>query len=127
MPEKYEIEHVRFDGLWIESEIGMLTGLGLGDILKVTGKITHWSGQTFVRVFHQLGYNCNQRFVKFDKQTPYPCMMRCNKVRVKENCWYGFVYYDGFVYLVDEGKITWAEWNKLHPDLRVTSMLQVWI
>lgn len=124
---KYEIEHANFEGHGFESEISMLTGLGFDEIIKVTGKITRWSGRAFINTFQKLGYSCNQRFIKFDKNTPYPCMMRCHKIRVKESYWYGFIYYDGFVYHVDAGKITWALWNDWYPDLRVTSMLQVWI
>ena len=124
---KYEIEHVCFDDYPIESEFAMLTGLELDEILKVTGKITHWSGQAFVRAFQKLGYSCNNRFIKFDKNTGYPCLMRCHKIRKKENHWYGFVYYDGYIYHVSAGKITWALWNDWYPDLKITSMLQVWI
>lgn len=124
---KYEIEHVAYLNYYIESEIAMLTGLELNEILAVSSKVGRWSGSAYVKIFQSLGYSCNPRFKKFDKETEYPCLMRCHKIRKKESYWYGFVYYDGFVYDVYNGKMTWAEWNYMCPDLRVTSMLQVWI
>ena len=125
---KYEIDYVRFPGKYFESEIAMLTGLTLEEILPVTSKIKRWSGSAFVKIFQQLGYNCNPRFKKFEKDTEYPCMMRSHNRFHKEGYWYGFVYYDGIVYdLYQDQKITWAEWNECYPHLRVTSMLQVWI
>lgn len=124
---KYEIEHIAYPNHYIESEIAMLTGLELEDILPISGKVTRWSGSAYVKVFQSLGYSCNPRFIKFDKQTQYPCLMRTHNQIKKEPYWYGFVYYDGFVYDINFGKITWAQWNELCPELRVTSMLQVWI
>lgn len=124
---KYEIEHIAYQNHYIESEIAMLTGLELEEILTVSGKVARWNGSAYVKTFRSLGYNCNPRFKKFDKETEYPCLMRTHRVRKKEKYWYGFVYYDGFVYDFYNGKMTWAEWNHIYSDLRVTSMLQVWI
>lgn len=125
--QKYEIEHVCFIGHFIESEIAMLTGLNLDEILNVTKDIKIWKGSKFIEVFRNLGYNCNNRFTKFDKDTQYPCLMRSHNRYKKENYWYGFVYYDDHVYDINLGKLTWAEWNDRYPQLRVTTMLQVWI
>jgi hypothetical protein len=127
MENKYEIEVVNFgDDYFIESEIAILTGLSLEEILIVTKGVQRHPGQWYVRAFQKLGYNCNNRFIKFDKKTQYPCMMRCKK-RGVNNCWYGWIYYDGHIYDIHEGKITWAKWNALWPNFKVTSMLQVWI
>lgn len=124
---KYEIDHINFgDGFHFQSEIAMLTGLGLDEVLSATSKESRWSGQAFVRLFQSLGYSCNNRWIKFDRNTKYPCMIRCKKPKVKSH-WYGWVYYDGFIYDVYEGKITWAQWNAMWPNFKVTSMLQVWI
>lgn len=124
---KYEIEHVVFINRYTESEIAMLTGLDLDDILPVSEKVTRWTGSAYVKVFQKLGFNCNPRFKKFDKQTEYPCLMRCRNIRKKDPYWYGFVYYDGYVYDVYNGPMTWAEWNHVYTNLKITSMLQVWI
>lgn len=124
---KYEIEHVAYLNHYIESEIARLTGLELEEILVVSGKVTRWNGSAYVRTIQSLGYSCNPRFKKFNKETEYPSLMRCHRIRKKEKYWYGFVYYDGFVYDVYNGRMTWAEWNHIYTDMRVTSMLQVWI
>lgn len=130
---KYEIEVVNFeqseqDGAryWAESEIAMLTGLSLDEILQVTAGCTRYYGQWWVKTFRALGFNTNERWVKFDKKTVHPCMIRC-KIPHDKNHWAGFIYYDGHVYNPDYGKLTWSKWNELWPNYRVTSMLQVWI
>lgn len=124
--QKYEIELVNFPDHWFESEIAMLTGLEFEEIRAVTRDVIRWSGSQYVRIFRKLGYNTNARFVKFDKNTPYPCMMRC-KIPHDKSHWAGFVYYDGKIYHPNEGILSWAEWNAMYPNYRVTSMLQVWI
>lgn len=131
---KYEIEHVCYafkNGEihinFFESEIAMLTGLSLVEILPITSKIKRWSGSAYVDVFRKLGYNCNAKFKKFDKNTEYPCLMRCNEIKRTSSFWYGFVYYDGFVYCVYEGKIKLDDFLNFNSNLKITSMLQVWI
>lgn len=128
MMEKYEIEIVYFgDNFWFESAIGTLTGLPFDEIKPHTSKITRWTGQSFVKVFRQLGFNTNTRWIKFERDSKYPCMMRCRKPGVKNN-WYGFVYYDGYIYIPGEKTgMSWNLWNRLYPNYKVTSMLQVWI
>lgn len=130
---KYEIEIVNFEQseqdcarYWAESEIATLTGLGLEEILQVTAGATRYYGQWFVQTFRKLGFNTNPRWVKFDKNTEHPCMMRC-KIPHDKHHWAGFIYYDGHIYHPDYGKLTWAKWNECWPNYRVTSMLQVWI
>lgn len=122
---KYEIEPAYFPGFHFESEIGTFTGLSLEQILPITKGITRWSGSIYVKVFRKLGFSCNPRFRKFEKETPYPCIMRTRKVGVKKY-WYGFVYYDEKIYLQDR-ILEWAEWNAEFPNYKITSMLQVWI
>lgn len=123
---KYEIEWVYPGDKACCAWIAMLTGIDKSEIIEKTSDIVRWTGGKFTKVIRGLGYNCNSRFLKFDKLTEYPCLMRCHVRTRRESCWYGFVYYDGMVYC-DEGVITWAEWNATYPELRVTSMLQVWI
>lgn len=134
--ERYEIEPVFWGrDRWFESEIGTLTGLPLEDILPVTSNISHWSGGTYRKVIQELGYNTNGRFMKFDKETRWPCLMRCKRHDDKSH-WFGWVYHRGKIYC--EGKeyqfsdfyrnlsgqeyFSWE--NKVY---KITSMLQVWI
>ncbi len=122
---KYEIEPRFFEGYHFESEISTLTGLELEEILPHTKDITRWSGSTYVKLFRKLGFNCNPKFKKFDRETPYPCIMRTKKPKVKQ-FWYGFIYYDNKIY-IQEDVLTWEEWNAMYPNYRITSMLQVWV
>jgi hypothetical protein len=127
MDHKYEIEIVNYgQHHWFDSEVAMLTGLEMDDFKHLTWPITRWTGQAYIRVFRGLGFNTNDRFVKFKRDTEHPCMMRC-KIPHDKAHWAGFVYYDNHIYHPDEGKLTWAEWNAMWPNYKVTSMLQVWI
>jgi len=123
---KYEVQLTFLPGYSFQSEIAMLTGLEVDEIIEVTKNITTWRGSTYIQIMQQLGYSTNPRFIKFDKETTYPCLMRTRKLGEKKY-WYGWVYYDGFIYDTCFGKITWAEWNEKRPNFRITSMLQVWI
>lgn len=123
---KYELEIVSHYPCWWDSEICILTGLSLEEVRPVTRNTTRWTGQQYIKVFRHFGFNTNDRFVRFDRKTKYPCMIRCRVPNVKSH-WAGFIYYDGHIYHPEEGKLTWAEWNSLWPNYKVTSMLQVWI
>lgn len=131
---KYEVEIVNFetseqDGAryWAESEIAMLTGLELEEILQVTAGVSRYYGSWWPETFRKLGFNCNPRWIKFDKDTRYPCMMRCH-IKDDKSHWAGFVYYDGVVYHLDYGKIPLEQFYELWGDVyKPTSMLQVWI
>lgn len=123
---KYEIDLIIHE-TYIDSEIAMLTGLELEDIQPLTSKLTSIRGKTYIEIFRKLGYSCNPRFIKFDKNSEYPCLMRTRKLKDKKY-WYGFIYYDGKVYDHNYAEVlTWAKWNANYPNYRVTSMLQVWI
>lgn len=129
---KYEIEIVNFEDHFhdgdflLQSEFATLTGLEWEEIWDATHDVKIASGQWFIKTFRKLGFNTNTRWIKFDKQTEFPCMMRC-KIPHDKKHWAGWVYYDGHVYDIREGKLTWAEWNAMWPNYKVTSMLQVWI
>lgn len=127
---KYEIEPVFCPEHAIVSEICTLTGLPIEDVLPIAMPITRWNGKAYIETFRKLGFNCNPRFVKFDRDTHYPCLMRTRKLKVK-NYWFGFVYYDGRVYVqcapFGWEVFEWADWNACFPNYKITSMLQVWI
>lgn len=138
--QKYELEHVWWPEHGHESMIGTLTGLPLEDILKVTSKMPEaWSGQMYIKVLRKLGFNTNNRFVKFDPETPYPCIIRMKSHNPKDPNWYAAVYNDGTLYNQDQerdferemrhvlGKYFTKTWQVDNIILRVSSMLQVWI
>ncbi len=134
----YEIEVVFYgDGLCNQSVISSLTGLDFEDSDMAVKEVKRlsWSGQTYVQVFRKLGFNTNQRFVKFDPETPYPCIMRC--INHKKGVWYLFLYHQGMVYDIhgnsfhlndpDEvAKVNGSYFLKWYG-MKVSSMLQVWI
>lgn len=139
--EKYQIESVNF-GRYMHHEniIGILTGLPLDEIniaLKKLGIIPQypydfkskdiWNTRDYLNTFHQLGFNTNTRFKKFDTDTEYPCIMRC-KLHRNDRYWYGWVYNNGTVYDTNSQVFTFDQWIQFYKkDYRVTSMLQVWI
>ena len=124
---KYELDWTRYHpDNHHYTVIAILTGLPFDEIAAVSPQKDCWGGQSFVHVFRNLGFNVNPRFKKFDPQTEYPCLMRCKRTDIQEPYWYLFVYYNN---LVDTGncRMTFDEWQQQYRNLRVTSMLQVWI
>lgn len=119
------------------SAISSLTGLTFGEADEAINKVNRkdWGGQTYVKCFQDLGFNTNPRFIKFDPETKYPCIMRCTNK--KKGYWYLFIYNNGTVYdlygnafnfysekhvIQRNGKIFLKDYG-----MKVTSMLQVWI
>lgn len=127
--EKYELELVNFGGkYYMESMIATLTGLDLEDILAVRPYKDRWIGGEIAQLIRDLGYNTNLRFTKFNRNTKYPCLMRTHDRFKKNGTWYSFVYYDGMVGCNGYTEfVPWSQFNMDNPNLRVTTMLQVWI
>lgn len=126
---KYELAEVNFGRDYHhETIIGILTGYNLEEILGVHKNKKIWFTKDYFHVFHTLGFNTNARFQKFDPETKYPCIMRCKRVAEINGYWFGWVYYDHWVWDT-HGQIWdfdhWIDTHKGH--YRVTSMLQVWI
>ena len=135
---KYEIEVVSYGpDLYNQSVISSLTGLNFEEADQAVRSISRksWVGQTYVKVFQNLGFNTNPRFVKFNPDTPYPCIMRCRN-HVK-GYWYLFLYHDGMVYdihgnsfrLYDPYNVASRNGSYFLKNygMKVTSMLQVWV
>jgi len=148
--EKYEIEHQH--NLTPEDEclvlISMLTGYPLEEVREQVEprlrKAAGWYGRDFIATFRKMGYDCSPKFKPFDKDTPYPCLMRYGPSRMllaretverrrekgnpdlKPSPWWNvLVYYDGLVYDLDQPAP--FPLHHLNPDYRITSMLQVWV
>lgn len=137
---KYEIEFVNlgFDK-GMASLFCTLTGLDKEEILPLMKD--RLKGSDFKRIFRKLGFNTNDRFIKFDPETKYPVVLRLQGKQ--KGYWYAFAYYDGQIYdpwnnrilLLDadseirklKGKY-FIQKNWFYGEtLRITSMLQVWI
>ena len=140
--EKYEVEFVHSEPWPCQAMISMLTGYPLEEILALTGKKVALPSRAFRKAFLQLGYNCSARFVPFDPDTPYPVLGRAlgpkpakrisprtGKPMARHPDWYAFVYYDQVVYYPywDNGIFPLAVFDQVFPDLRITSMMQVWV
>lgn len=124
---KYEIPPCYFPDKHHLTIIGLLTGLDLEEIQAVTSNRKIWYTRDYVHAFFKLGFNTNPRFVPFDPDTQYPCIMRCRQ-KPDSGYWYGWVYYDGMVYDTGNCFYTFDEWIEYFGNqYRVTSMLQVWI
>lgn len=124
---KYELDWTRYypdNGHY--TIIAILTGLPLEDIKKASPSKRAWGGQTYVYVFKKLGFNSNNRFIKFNPETEYPCLMRFKRTDIKEPYWYGCVYYDNIVYM-GNCRVKFSDFLNNNTNIRITSMLQVWI
>ncbi len=138
MMNKYEIEVVCYGpDLLNQSVISSLTGLDFDEADQAVKSISlkSWSGKTYIEVFQNLGFNTNPRFVKFDPNTHYPCIMRCRN-HVK-GYWYLFLYHDSIVYDIHGNSFRLDDpYNVVKRNgsyfltnyrMKVTSMLQVWV
>jgi hypothetical protein len=86
-----------------------------------------WRGQSYVQVARLLRYNCNRQFIPFEARTPWPCILRVQDPAFKSG-WWSLIYANGSVYDV------WNEWVmylddflRQHPEVIITSMLQIWM
>lgn len=101
--------------------VKVLTGIPIHEIALVSPGCNGWRGQDFKKVFIALGFNTSERFEKFDPITDKPVLMRASWTEKKY--WSGWIYYDGKVndlWTLEEFAIRW-------PDIKITSMLKVWL
>jgi len=110
--------------------VGILTGLPKEDLIEAQKEVWRlnrrslskgWGGQSFIQLFRFLGFNTNNRFIKFDPDTDKPCIMRTTSFQ--KGYWYGFIYHDGLV----NNEMALEDWKKCYKKLKITSMLQIWI
>ena len=140
--EKYEVEFIHSAQWSCQAMVAMLTGYPVEEILALTGQRNGLTSREFRRCFRQLGYNCSAQFVPFRADTPYPVLGRAlgptppktisprtGKPIVRHPDWYAFVYYDEVVYYPywENGIFPLADFGVVFPDLRISSMVQVWV
>lgn len=109
--------------------IGIITGCSDKQISKVSPRKERWCAKDYINSFHGLGFNTKRSFkLKFDRETPYPCMMRYKTSNPKDKAfWFAEAYYDGVVYFGDGKTCDLDDFIELNPNFHITSMLQVWI
>lgn len=131
--QPYEIELVastRADDYQV-ALLATITGLPKSEIteqlpahLRTKGG---WRGQSFIEMARLLKYNCNRQFKPFDTRTPWPCILRCQVPSLKTG-WWALIYNQGLVY---DPWNEWVQWFddfiRNEPEVRITSMLQIWI
>jgi hypothetical protein len=101
--------------------VKILTGLSYEEIKTAAPDKEAWNGQDFIKTFYKLGFNTSERFIKFDPATDKPCIMRTTWYTKKN--WGAFIYNNGLV----NNYYTLDMWKDAFPEIRITSMLQVWI
>lgn len=135
---KYEFEVINYGRPYFhESTLSTLTGLEFNEVhpfVKSTGK-KQWGGQLYIKALQNLGFNTNPRFVKFNPETKYPCILRCRTH--EKGIWYLFYYCNGTVYdwwgnsfeLTDITNVACIKGSYFlkQYQMKVTSMLEVWI
>lgn len=130
--EPYEIELVAsHGGDYLESLLATVTGLPKAEIWarlpEHLQKPGGWRGSSFVEVAQLLRYNCNRQFKPFDARTPWPCILRCQSPSIKSG-WWALAYANGAVYDPWRESITWLDdFVRFYPEVKITSMLQIWI
>lgn len=131
----YEIEHIFLGrNRSMTNLYCTLTGLEPEEVEPLIKQ--RMGGQMFISIFRELGYNTNDRFIKFDRNTPYPIVLRC--CNHEKGVWFPFVYHQGIIFDVcynrfinidDKNQVRCMNGKYFLIDygMRVTSMLQVWI
>lgn len=132
----YECDFIYHYRLETHSLFCSLTGLDLMEIIDDPDIKDRMRGSDFIKTFNKLGYNTNNRFIKFDQDTKYPIIMRC--VGDQKGVWFAFVYSNGKIFNPSNNDIfdindtnIIRKYKKsffIKPyRLKITSMLQVWI
>lgn len=135
---EYEFEIINYGQPYFhESTLSTLTGLDFGEVhnmVKSIGK-KRWGGQLYIKALQNLGFNTNPRFVKFNPDTSYPCILRCRNK--EKGVWFLFYYCNGIVYdwwgnsfqlnnKAEVARIRGSYFLKKYQ-MKITSMLEVWI
>ncbi|MDN5283897.1 MAG: hypothetical protein JWR38_171 [Mucilaginibacter sp.] len=129
MDHKYELE----DKCDLRPEYGMhalfsiLTGLPYNDIDIYFKPGKRLYGRDIIQILQRMRFNINPGFIKFDRATVYPCLLRCTKANSKRYQY--FVYYDDKVYAPHQGgTYAYQDWfAEQNDDYKIHSMLQVWV
>lgn len=136
--DKYEFIVMNYgEANFHESTLSTLTGLDFDEVhhmVKSIGK-KRWGGQLYIKVLQNLGFNTNPRFVKFNSDTSYPCILRCRNH--EKGIWYLFYYCNGTIYdwrgnsfrLNDKTQVASINGSYFFKQykMKITSMLEVWI
>jgi len=112
---------------WKHSLFHIITGLEYDELDLVICKNKN-SGQGWIEMFRELGFNVTPRWKKFDMGTEVPSVIRCKSINDKSH-WYPYIYYDNEIYSALYGGY-WASIDSFLEDnkeLKITSMIQVWI
>jgi hypothetical protein len=125
--DKYELDADREHENGHINKIQILTGLPDEEIFAVVPNRNIWYTRDYIQIFHQLGFNCNPKFQKFDINTVHPCLMRFKEIAKPNGYWYSLVYFDGLVYYGNGVFDTLDCFRVEHEEYHITSMLQVWL
>ncbi len=125
--EKIEIEFINNPYYYCTRLVAMCTGYTLDELLEVHSVKGGWRAKDFIKLIHGVGFNCDHRFKKFQPATEHPCLLR-SKIFHDPSHWEVCVYYDGQCYVPGVGIYSSVEeYQNANRDLKITSMLQVWI
>ncbi len=135
---KYEFEVINYGRPYFhESTLSTLTGLEFDDVHPIVRSIgkKKWGGQLYIKALQNLGFNTNPRFVKFNSDTSYPCILRCRNH--EKGIWYLFYYCNGIIYdgwgnsfeltNIDNVACIKGSYFLKQQQMKITSMLEVWI
>jgi len=135
---KYEFDVINYGELYFnESVLSTLTGLEINEVHRLVKSIgkKRWGGQLYIKALQILRFNTNPRFVKFNPETPYPCILRCRNHQ--KGIWYLFYYCNGIIYdycgnsflLINKSQVAIIKGSFFlkQYQMKITSMLEVWI
>lgn len=129
MDHKFELQPLSElrEEYWMHALFSVITGLDYDEIDRVIKK-KRCSGQEWISMVRDLGFNVSPRWKSFDPETIYPCIIRCHH-RDANSSWYPFIYYDDKVYAPHHGGTydSLSQFLNENDYFRITSMIQVWI
>lgn len=126
---KFEIDHIKETSrdTWMHSHLATLTGYSIEEIsvhLKPSDRI---HSRSIKKAVEALGFSCSKRFIKFDPKVENPCLMRAVDKGKSGGTWYPFPYYDDTVYFSNGTTLTLEGFLKHFPELRITTMLEIYV
>jgi hypothetical protein len=122
--ELNEITVAPYSPYYCHAIISIITGYDLEEIREHKPAGERFFTRDFKRIIAELGFNCAQRFTKFDPATTHASILRCYDTTLEDRKgWLPLVYYDGIIYDPVSGKFPLA---RLNPDYVITSYLPVY-
>lgn len=123
---KWELDFVNNPCHYLQRLVAMISGYYIQEVIEVISKDDGWRAKDFIQTFNKLGYQCDERFNKFKPDVDSPVLLRA-KIFNDPSHWFVCVYCQGRCYIPGDGIYSIEEFENKYHDLKITSMLRVFL